>query len=80
TLYDNWLYGNSYIREAGQKIELTESYYFSTFNNHVEKHNTFSTIEHIKTNNNDYNINILINLKYVYEKPFQQKWQHSFHS
>jgi hypothetical protein len=80
TLYDNWLYGNSYIREAGQKIELTGSYYLWAFNNHAEKHNTFSTIEHLKTINDDYNQNIHINLRYIFETPFQQKWQHSFYS
>jgi hypothetical protein len=80
TLYDNWLYGNSYLREAGQKIELTGSYYLSTFNSSIEKHNTFSTVENIKSNNDDNYQNILINLRYLSEKPFQQRWQHSFYS
>jgi hypothetical protein len=77
TLYDIWLYGDKFERKAGQSIELR-------FTPNIRIDNSYSKIAYEFTNHSDsegkgnslysnYNLSLIYN----YEKPFNQKWQHS---
>lgn len=77
TLYDIWLYGDRFERKSGQSIELR-------FTPNIRFDNSYSKIAYEFTNHSDLEgkgnslySNYNISLIYNFEKPFNQKWQHS---
>jgi hypothetical protein len=77
TLYDVWLYGDKFERKSGSSIELKFS---SDMNfNNSNTNNTYMILRDsvFKTKGNNSGSENNICLSYSYEKPVQQKWQHS---
>jgi len=77
TLYDIWMYGDKFERKAGQSIELrfAPSARIDNYYNKSTYEISNNTDSEIKNNflNTVYNLSLIYN----YEKPFNQKWQHS---
>jgi hypothetical protein len=80
TLYDIWLYGDKFERKAGQSIEFRFAPTVTTDNFYNKNTYEISTNTVSETKNNHLNTNYILSLIYSYEKPFDQKWQHSINA
>ena len=79
-LYDIWMYGDKFERKAGQSIELR--FTPSAISNYSYYQNTYEISNFTNSETKDYVLNAAYNLSliYKYEKPFNQKWQHSINA
>lgn len=74
-LYDIWINGANFLRNSGQTIELIVK---TAFNENYSTYKPLGDTNEIK----DVNSYLMgsVDLNYVYEKPFHQKWQHSVYT
>lgn len=75
SLYDNWLYGDAFVRKSGQNILLGLSPYVYYSKNNYSIANDPAVGDSYFSKNSKLGSNLY--LQYILEKPFKQKWQHS---
>ncbi len=77
SLYDIWLYGDAFLRQSGQTIELKFSPYVSPNTSYSKNNQTINNISNSESSYEYLNTRYVLSLTYQYEKPVNQKWQES---
>ena len=80
TLYDIWLYGDKFERKSGSSLELRLSPNINFNNSYSKNSYQISNDSNSEVKGNSSSSYYNLSLNYQYEKPVNQKWQHSINA
>ena len=79
-LYDIWLYGDRFERKAGQSFEIRFTPSATLYNYYYKTTYEISNNTNLENENSNLIATYNLALIYNYEKPVNQKWQHSINA